>query len=144
MLVAIFLIIIVIIVCFTLSYKHTGAVAKFRYGTGIINWKASELKDLDRKSRKNDNVRRVTPEEQRNKLYVKRKEWGRGLINVEQCIKEEWKSLRSYVANSEENLIREVLTAETINKRETITSVEFKKQKAKELKEKLSGKQIHG
>ena len=74
MLVAIFLIIIVIIVCFTLSYKHTGAVAKFRYGTGIINWKASELKDLDRKSRKNDNVWRVTPEEQRNKLYVKRKE----------------------------------------------------------------------
>ena len=51
-----------------------GAVAKFRYGTGIINWKASELKDLDRKSRKNDNVWRVTPEEQRNKLYVKRKE----------------------------------------------------------------------
>ena len=144
MLVAILLIIIVIIVCFILSYKHTGAVAKFRYGTGIINWKASELKDLDRKSRKNDNVRRVTPEEQRNKLYVKRKEWGRGLINVEQCIKEEEKSLRSYVANSEENLIREVLTAETINKRETITSVEFKKQKAKELKEKLSGKQIHG
>ena len=63
---------------------------------------------------------------------------------MEQCIKEEEKSLRSYVANSEENLIREVLTAETINKRETITSVEFKKQKAKELKEKLSGKQIHG
>ena len=66
------------------------------------------------------------------------------MINVEQCIKEEEKSLRSYVANSEENLIREVLTAETINKRETITTVEFKKQKAKELKEKLSGKQIRG
>ena len=63
---------------------------------------------------------------------------------MEQCIKEEEKSLRSDVANSEENLIREVLTAETINKRETITSVEFKNQKAKELKEKLSGKQIHG
>ena len=31
---------------------NTRAVAIFRYGAGIIQWKASELKDLDRKSRK--------------------------------------------------------------------------------------------
>ena len=31
---------------------NTWAVAIFRYGAGIIHWKASELKDLDRKSRK--------------------------------------------------------------------------------------------
>ena len=31
---------------------NTWAVAIFRYGAGIIQWKASELKDLDRKSRK--------------------------------------------------------------------------------------------
>ena len=30
----------------------TWEVAIFRYGAGIIQWKASELKDLDRKSRK--------------------------------------------------------------------------------------------
>ena len=41
------------------------------------------------------------------------------------------------------NLIRGVSAAETINTRETITSVEFKKQKAKELKEKWSEKQMH-
>ena len=34
--------------------------------------------------------------------------------------------------------------AETINTRETISSVEFKKQKAKELKEKRSEKRMHG
>ena len=39
-----------------------------------------------------------------------------------------------YVANSEENLIRGVSASETINTRETISSVEFEKQKAKELK----------
>ena len=65
------------------------------------------------------------------------------MISVEQCIKEEENSLRSYAASSKENLIRGVLTAETINTRETIMSVEFKKQKAKELKEKLSGKRMH-
>ena len=66
------------------------------------------------------------------------------MIRVEQSIKEEENSLRSDITNSEENLIRGVLTAETINTRETITSVEIKKQKAKELKEKLSGKRMHG
>ena len=67
---------------------------------------------------------------------------GRGLISVEQCIREEENSLGFYVANSEENLIRGVSAAETINTRETITSVEFKKQKAKELKEKQREKQM--
>ena len=78
------------------------------------------------------------------RLYVKRKEGGGGLINVEQCIREAENSLGFYVANSEENLIGGVSAAETINTRETITSAEFKKQKAKELKEKWSEKRMRG
>ena len=53
---------------------------------------------------------------------------------MEQCIREE-NSLGFYVANSKENLIRGVSAAEATNTRDTITSVEFQKQKAKELKE---------
>ena len=63
---------------------------------------------------------------------------------MEQCIREEQKSLGFYFANSEENLIRGVSVAETINTRETIKSVQFKKQKAKEVKEKWSEKRMHG
>ena len=58
------------------------------------------------------------------------------MIRLEQCIREEENCLGFYVANSEENLIRGVSAAETINTRETISSVEFHKQKEKELKEK--------
>ena len=83
------------------------------------------------------------PKSDIDRLSVKRKERGRGLISVEQCIRREENSLGFYVANSEENLIRGVSAAETINTRETITSVEFKKQKAKELKEKWSENQMH-
>ena len=116
---------------------NTWTVAIFRYGAGIIQWKASELKYLDKKSRKTVTVYGgLHPKSDVDILYVKRKEGGRGLISVERCIREEQNSLGFYVANSEENLIREVLTAETINTRETITSVEFKKQRGKELKEK--------
>ena len=66
------------------------------------------------------------------------------MISVGRCIREEENSLGFYVANSGENLIRGVLEAETINTRETITSVEFNKQKEKELKEKWSEKRMHG
>ena len=84
------------------------------------------------------------PKSDVDRLYVERKEGDRGLISVERCIGEEENSLGFYVANSEENLIRGVSAAETINTRETITSVEFKKQKAREVKEKWSEKRMHG
>ena len=120
---------------------NTWTVAILRYGTGIIQWKASQLKDLDRKSRKTMAMYRgLHPKSDVDRLYVKRKEGRRGLIRVKQCIREEENSLGFYAANSGENIIRGVSVAETITKKETITSVEFKKQKAKELKEKWSKK----
>ena len=120
---------------------NTWAVAIFRYGAGIIQWKASELKALDRKSRKTMTMYGgLHKKSDVYRLYVNRKEGGRGLISVEQCIREEENSLGFYVAKSEEKLIRGVSAAETINTREAITSVEFKKQKTKELKEKWSEK----
>ena len=92
------------------------------------------MKDLDRKSRKTMKMYGgIRPKSGVHRMHVKRKEGGRGLINVERCIREEENSFRFYVGNSEENLIRGV---SVINIRETISSVEFKKQKAKELKEK--------
>ena len=124
---------------------NTWAVAIFRYGAGIIQWTASELKDMDRKSRKTMTIYGgLHPKSDVDRLYVKRKEGGRGLISVERCIREEENSLGFYVAKSEENLISGVLAAETINTREIITSAEFKKQKEKVLKEKWSEKRMHG
>ena len=98
---------------------NTWAVAIFRYGAGTIQWKASELKDLDKKSRKTMTMYGgLHPKSDVDRLYVKRKEGGRGLISVGRCIREEENSLGFYVASSEENLIRGVLTVETINTRE--------------------------
>ena len=79
-----------------------------------------------------------------DRLYVKRKMGGRDLISADRCIREEENRLGFYVVNSEKKLIRRVSAAETINTRETISRVEFKKQKAKYLKEKWSEKRMHG
>ena len=69
------------------------------------------------------------PKSDVDRLYIKRKEGRKGLINVERCVREEENSLGFHVANSEEKLIRGVAVAETINTEDTITSGEFKKQK---------------
>ena len=65
-------------------------------------------------------------------------------MSVERCVREEENSLGFYVANSEENLIRGVAAAETINTENNITCGEFNKQKAQELKQNWRGKKIHG
>ena len=112
------------------------AVAVFRYGAGMLQWKESELKDVDGKSRKTMTMYgALHPKNDVDRLYIKRKMGGRGLMSVERCVREEENSLCFYVANSAENLIKGVAAAETINTEDTVTSGEFKKQKAQELKQ---------
>ena len=51
---------------------NTWAVAIFRHGTGIIQWKTSELKDLERKSRKTMTMYGgLHPESDVDSLYVR-------------------------------------------------------------------------
>ena len=85
---------------------NTWAVAIFRYGAEIICWRESELKSIDRKTRKNLTMYGAMHlKSDVDRLYMKRKEGGRGLINGEQCVKGEENSLGFYVANSEELLM---------------------------------------
>ena len=56
-------------------------------------------------------------------------------MNVKGCVREEENILGFYVVNSEENLMRRVAAADTVNTKDTVNSGEFKKQKAQELKQ---------
>ena len=59
-------------------------MAVFRYGAGILQWKESELKDVDRKSRKEMTMDGVLhPKSNVDRLNMKRKEGVRGLMSVE-------------------------------------------------------------
>ena len=119
-------------------------MAGFRYGAGILQWKESELKDVDRKSRKTMTIcGALHPKSDVDRFYIKRKR-GRGPMSVERCVREKENSLGFYVANSEENLIKGVAAAETINTEDTVTSGEFKKQKSQELKQNWHEKKMHG
>ena len=57
---------------------NASPVAVFRYEAGILQWKESELKDVDMKSRKIMTMHRALhPKSDVDRLYVKRKEGGR-------------------------------------------------------------------
>ena len=78
----------------------------FKHGAGILHWKESELKNVERKSRKTMTMYgALHSKSDEDRLYIKRKEGGRSLMSVECCSREEENSLGFYVANSEENLI---------------------------------------
>ena len=62
-----------------------------------------------------------------DRLYIKRKEGGRGLMSVELCVKENKNSLGFCGFSSEDNLIRGAAGAETTNTEYTVASGEFEK-----------------
>jgi len=52
-----------------------------RYSSGIINWRIEEIKKLNRKTRKTLTMYKMHHQKaDRDRLYVKRKEGGRGLV----------------------------------------------------------------
>ena len=75
---------------------NTWAVAIFRYSAGILEWKSSELKKIDRKSRKTMTMYGAFhPKSDVDRLYMKRKEGGRGLSNIELVVKRRREQFRS-------------------------------------------------
>ena len=61
-----------------------------RYSFGIINWKTEEIKKSDRKTRKMLTMYKMQhPKADTDRLYVKRKEGGRGLMQIEAAYKAE-------------------------------------------------------
>ena len=59
-------------------------MAVFRYGAEILQWKESELKDVDRESRKTmTKSGTLYQKSDVDRLHIKNKEEGRGLMSVE-------------------------------------------------------------
>ena len=124
---------------------NTWTVAIFRYGAGMIDWKESELKSVDRKTRKTLTMYGAMHRKgDVDRLYIKRNEGGRGLSSVEYAVRGEENSLGYYVLHSEERLLRGVCEAGTIKTDGTVNTKDFKKQKAEERKENFLEKKMHG
>ena len=81
------------------------------YSFGIINWHQGELQKLDRKTRKLLTIHgQHHPKADVDRLYVPRKQGGRGLMQLEAAYAVEITKLAEYVDRKEDPLIQVVRT----------------------------------
>ena len=87
------------------------AVPVLRYSFGIVNWHQEELQKLDRKTRKLLTIHgQHHPKADVDRLYVPRKQGGRGLMQLEAAHAVEITKLVEYVDRKEDPLIQVVRT----------------------------------
>ena len=117
------------------------AIGVVRYSAGILDWSDQELKAMSAKTRK-----RLTMFGAFHKkgsvprLYIKRKDGGRGLISVFDCVKQEELALSEYVKETEEWMLK--VFGETLHLGETKN--EYKKRVEKTRMECFLEKRLHG
>ena len=86
---------------------NTWAVSLIRYSAAFASWRKSELQAIDRKTRKLLTMyQTLHPKSDVDRLYIPRKEGGRGLISIEDCVELEIRGLEVYVHRSEERFIQ--------------------------------------
>ena len=86
---------------------NTWAVSLLRYSAAFVSWRKSELQAIDRKTRKLFTIYgTLHPKSDVDRLYIPRKEGGRGLISIEDCVELAIRGLEVYVHESEETLIQ--------------------------------------
>ena len=77
---------------------NSWAVSVVRYSAGILNWRENELKAIDVKTRKVLTMNGIFHKKGNvDRVYIKRKLGGRGLISVEDCVRMEERNLRNYL-----------------------------------------------
>ena len=110
---------------------------------GIVNWTKSELAELDRKTRKLLTIHgALHPRSNVSRLYLPRREGGRGLISVEDAINIEERNINVYVCKSQERLLKAAWKRKNVNEIET--PKEYKEKMKRKRTEDWSGKQLHG
>ena len=93
------------------------AVPVLRYNFGIINWRTEEIRKIDRKTRKLLTMYKMHhPKADIDRLYVKRKEGRRGLVQIEASYKAEIISIAEYLNTNykEDQFINIVKSHESI------------------------------
>ena len=124
---------------------NSWAVSLLRYGGGLISWKKEELQKLDRKTRKLMTMYGVLhPKSDVDRIYISRKEGGRGLIGCEMCIRAEENNLGWYIRNSVESLLKQVRKCKVIETELSIAKEEYSKKVSENRKVQWKQKVLHG
>jgi hypothetical protein len=86
---------------------NSWAVPILTYSFGIVKWTDTDLDNLDRKTRTlMTKFRFLHPNSSVIRLYLPRKEGGRGLINIKQMCRKQVLNMRTKLKESEEEIIK--------------------------------------
>ena len=86
---------------------NTWAVSLLRYSAAFVSWRKCELQAIDRKTRKLFTIYGgLHPKSDVDRLYIRGKDGGRGLIAIEDCVELAVRGLEVYVHGSEERLLQ--------------------------------------
>ena len=78
-----------------------------RYTAGVLDWTKKELENMDKKTRKTMTMHGAFHRKSSvNRLYMKRKDGGRGLMSVFDCVKCEEENLLKYATESSDWMLQ--------------------------------------
>ena len=124
---------------------NSWVVATFRYSAAILDWNKNEIDEMDRKTRKLLTIYGAFhPKSSVNRLYMKRKDGGRGLISLRDCTDSEIRNIEEYIANSEEELFKYASTAMNLDPATIEEKEKFQKRLFSERSTKLKSMKLHG
>ena len=115
---------------------YTWTVSLVRYPGPFLKWTRDELRQMDQRTRKLMTMHKALhPRDDVNRLYVPRKEGGRGLASIKDSVDTSIQQLKDYIEKHESGLITTIRnnTDNTIGNRMTKTR-----------KQKRGGKQLQG
>ena len=115
---------------------NTWAVPLVRYSGPFLKWTREELKQMDQRTKKLMTMHKALhPRDDVDRLYVSRKEGGRGPTSIEDTVDASIQRLEDYIEKHEQGLITTIRndTDNTIDERVTTTR-----------KQKWEGKQLYG
>jgi len=127
----------------TIKGINTWAIPVLRYSAAFLNWTKTELQVMDRRTRKLLTMHNgLHPRSDVERVYIPRKDGGRGLMCVEDTVKQANIGLERYVKESKERLI---VAARGDNENADIEiGNDFKRRTQQERKIKWKEKMLHG
>ena len=95
----------------TIEAINAYAVPALSYGFAVLDWSITELEELDRNTRNLLKTNKIMHKQSSvERLYLPRKEGGRGLLNITKLYKRCIINTFHYISNSPEVLLKAVLT----------------------------------
>ena len=93
----------------TVKAINSWAVPVIRHSAGIVDWKNSQLRNMDRKTRKVLNIyQALHPRSNIDRLCLPHNEVGKGLLSLKECVNTEKSSLGQYLKINEDEWLRSV------------------------------------